>query len=83
MKLTVLPLLAERKMEKFDIFESMQETLERNNERFQDGDVIVISTKYISNAQGRIINIQKTRVSEKSKKISEKFQLRPEIAEII
>ena len=83
MKLTVLPLLAERKIEKFDIFESIQETLERNNERFQDGDVIVISTKYISNAQGRIINMQKTMVSEKGKKISEKFQLRPEIAEII
>ena len=83
MKLTVLPLLAEKKLERFDIFESIKETLERNKEKFEDGDVIVISTKYISNAQGRIINIQKIVVSEKGKKISEKFQLKPEIAEII
>ena len=83
MKLTVLPLVAERKVSEFDIFESIKETLEKNNEIFQDGDVIVISTKYVSNAQGRIINIEKIIVSEKGKKISEEFQLKPEIAEII
>ena len=83
MQLTVLPLLAERMEEKFDVFEVLFETLEKNNTKLQDGDVLVISTKYISNSQGRIIELQKIRISDEGSEISKKFQLKPEIAEII
>ncbi len=46
MQLTVLPLLAERMEGKFDVFEVLLETLEKNNTKLQEGDVLVISTKY-------------------------------------
>jgi len=83
MQLTVLPLLAERMEGKFDVFEVLLETLEKNNTKLQEGDVLVISTKYISNSQGRIIKLQKIRTSDEGAEISKKFQLKPEIAEII
>ncbi len=83
MNLTVLPLLAERMEEKFDVFEVLVETLEKNNTKLQDGDVLVISTKYISNSQGRIIELQKIKISDEGSEISKKFRLKPEIAEII
>ena len=83
MQLTVLPLLAERMDEKFDVFEALLETLEKNNTKLQDGDVLVISTKYISNSQGRIIDQQKIKISDEGTEISKKFQLKPEIAEIV
>ncbi len=83
MQLTVLPLLAERMEGKFDVFEILLETLEKNNTKLQDGDVLVISTKYISNSQGRIIELQKIKPSSEGSEISKKFQLKPEIAEII
>jgi len=82
-QLSVLPLLADRMDEKFDIFEELLETLEKNTTNLQEGDVLVISTKYISNSQGRIIDLKKTRVSDEGAEISKKFQLKPEIAEII
>ena len=83
MQLTVLPLLAERKEQKFDVFEVFLETLENNNAKLQDGDVIVISTKYISNSQGRLIDVDKIKISDEGKEVSDKFQLKPEIAEVI
>ncbi len=83
MQLTVLPLLAERMEEKFDVFEVLLQTLEKNNKKLQEGDVLVISTKYISNSQGRIIDLEKIRTSNEGAEISKKFQLKPEIAEII
>ena len=46
MHLTVLPLLGEKMGEKFDIFNTLLSTLEKNNTKIQDGDVLVISTKY-------------------------------------
>ena len=47
MNLTVLPLLAERMEEKFDVFEVLAETLEKNNTKLQDGDVLVLSLIHI------------------------------------
>lgn len=83
MQLTVLPLLADRMEEKFNVFEILLKTLEKNNAELEEGDVLVISTKYISNSQGRIVNLENIRISEEGMNISKKFQLKPEIAEII
>lgn len=83
MQLTVLPLLAERMETEFDVFEALLETLEKNKTKLQEGDVLIVSTKYVSNSQGRIIEQQKIRVSDEGTEISKKFQLKPEIGEII
>lgn len=83
MSVTVKPLLSQRKMEMFDMFESLVEALKKNNESLESGDVIVISTKFMSNAQGRLIDVKNIKVSENAGKISKKFQIRPDVAEII
>ncbi len=83
MTLSVSALLSERKNGKFDVFGALLETLEKNKVNLQENDVLVISTKYISNAQGRIVNSKNTKVSNQGFQISRKFQLKPEIAEII
>ena len=83
MSLTVLPLLSDRKKDRFDVFEALIETLMKNEVKLQERDVLVISTKYISNSQGRIVNTKNIKVSKKGSKISKKFQMKPEIAEII
>ena len=64
MQLTVLPLLAERKEKEFDIFKALENTLQKNETKLQEGDIIVISTKYISNSQGRIVDLEKIKASE-------------------
>lgn len=83
MALTVLPLFSERKRDQFDIFEALTETLDKNHERLEDGDVIIISTKYISNSQGRIIDLKNVKTSKEGMHVSKKFQIKVEIAEII
>jgi coenzyme F420-0:L-glutamate ligase/coenzyme F420-1:gamma-L-glutamate ligase len=83
MSLTVSALLSERKNGKFDVFEALLETLEKNKIKLQSNDVLVISTKYISNSQGRIVNTNSIKVSKKGIETSKKFQMKPEIAEII
>ena len=71
MQLTVLPLISERMENEFDIFEALENTLIKNETKLQEGDVIVISTKYISNSQGRIIDLEKIKASEYGMKIAE------------
>lgn len=83
MPLTVIPLLSEKKEKEFDVFEALLETLKKNNEKLVEEDIIVISTKYISNSQGRILDSNKIKTSIEGDKVSKKFQLKSEIAEIV
>jgi len=82
-QLTVIPLLAERMKDEFDIFEALENTLVKNETELQEGDVIVISTKYISNSQGRIVDLEKIKASEHGIRIADEYQLKQGIAEII
>ena len=82
-QLTVFPLLAERMNTKFDVFETLLKTLENNDVILKEGDVLVVSTKYISNSQGRIVDLEKIIPSEEGMKVSKKYQLKSEIAEIV
>ena len=83
MTLTVSALLSKRQVGKFDVFNALLETLEKNKMKLKEGDVLVISTKYISNSQERIVDLQKIKTTKESNEISKRFHIKPEIAEII
>lgn len=83
MHLSVLPLLADRMSKPFDVFDMLAATLQKNDTQLQEGDVLVISTKYVSNSQGRVLDMQKTRTSSIARQISERFLMEAETAEII
>ena len=83
MSLSVLAIKAEREDNRFELYNSILVALKRNGISLEDGDVLVISSKYISNSQGRIIDLNNVNPSEKGIKISKKFQIKPNLAEII
>ena len=83
MPLTVIPLKAERQNGNFVLFDELINVLSKNKISLKNVDVIVISSKYISNSQGRIIDTTTTSISEQSNYISEKFKIKPKFAEVI
>ena len=83
MVLTVLPLKSTLKRESFDLFESIITDLENACVVPQNGDVIVISSKYVANSQGRVIEYNKIIPSPDAEYIGRKFHIKPNIAEII
>ena len=83
MQLTVLPLLADRMEGRFDLFGELQRALECNGTALEDGDVLVASTKYVSNSQGRIISLEDVRASKRGREAAKRYRLRPEIAEVV
>jgi len=83
MPLEVFPITVGKKEDKFDIFEVLIESLEKNKIKLLDGDILVISTKFVSNSQGRLIDLPKIRTSEEGIMISKKFQIKPQIAEVV
>ena len=83
MSLTVMPLKAKRQNGNFVLFDEIANTLSKNKISLKNGDVIVISSKYISNSQGRIIDTTSISTSEQSNYISKKFKIQPKFAEVI
>jgi coenzyme F420-0:L-glutamate ligase/coenzyme F420-1:gamma-L-glutamate ligase len=83
MSLSVYPIKSEIKTEEFDLFESLISSLQRTKIILENGDVIIISSKFIANSQGRVIDYEHVVPSEESHSLGKKFQINPKIAEII
>ncbi len=83
MSLTVIPLKARHQNGNFVLFDEMINAISENKTSLKNGDVIVISSKYVSNSQGRIIDTSKITESEQSIHIAKKFRIKPKFAEAI
>ena len=83
MSLVVIPLSSDVMFEKFDLFLALLKSLDRADESLENGDIIVISTKYVSNSQGRILDLSSVRVSDAGQNLSTRFSLDEQVAEVI
>jgi coenzyme F420-0:L-glutamate ligase len=83
MPLSVFSIKSTLKDGKFDLFESLKSDLEINEIKPETGDVIVVSSKYVANSQGRIVQYNKVMSSPEAERIASRFQIKPKIAEII
>ena len=83
MVLTVFPIRTTIKTEEFDLFENLVLDLDKNNIRPENYDVIVISSKYIANSQGRVIESNHVVPSSDAEKIGSKFRIKSNMAELI
>ena len=61
----------------------MKKIIEHSKVVIEEGDVLVISSKFISNSQGRILKIEKSKVCEKARKIARKFNTNEKFMEIV
>jgi len=83
MHLTVVPIKAKKQDKKFDLFNIIIESLEKSSTLIEEGDVLVISSKFISNSQGRILETKSIIPSIKAESLSKQFQIEPKIVEIV
>ena len=83
MNLTVIPLTSIKKTEKFCFFDELKNIIKSSKVVIKEGDILVISSKFISNSQGRILEIEKSRVCEEAKKIAKKFNTNEKFMEIV
>jgi len=81
--LEVFPVKATKKQGKFDLYDEIKKLVEENDISLKNGDVLVISSKYISNSQGRILNHNSIKLSEKANEIAKKFSINQKLSEAI
>lgn len=82
MSLEVMPIRIEKRQGGFDLYQDIVDSL-KGKCGLENGDILVISSKYAANSQNRIVDIENIKSSEKSKSISERFQLDARTAEVV
>ena len=83
MNLTVIPLTGEKKDDKFHFFKELKKILKNSRVLIKNEDVIVISSKFISNSQGRVLEISNSKICDKAKEIAKKFNSNENFMEIV
>lgn len=81
--LTVMPITAKRQTGEFDLFGALEESVRAARVELQDGDVVVMSSKYVSNSQGRLVSTGRVRPSADGMRLSRRHRLSPELAEVV
>ena len=70
MALEVFPVKATKKDGKFDLYNEIKKLVKENGVNLMEGDILVISSKYISNSQERILDHNSIKLSEKAYELS-------------
>ena len=83
MGLTVNAIKVKRKENEFDLFETILNAIKKSDSVIKNGDVLVISSKFVSNSQGRILSLDSVKTSSESMLLSKKYRMKPALAEII
>ena len=63
MALEVFPVKATKKQNKFELYDEIKKVVKENGVSLKKGDILVISSKYVSNSQGRILDYDSIKLS--------------------
>ena len=69
----------ETKKKMFNLFE----TLISSKFEFKDGDILVLSSKFVSMSEGSVLDLRKIRPSSKAKKLAKNYQMNPSFVEVV
>jgi coenzyme F420-0:L-glutamate ligase / coenzyme F420-1:gamma-L-glutamate ligase len=82
-RLTVIPIVCERKDRKFDLNAIIAESITNQKVSLKDKDIVIVSSKYAAMAEGRYVKLSNLKVSKKGRALSEAFKIDPYLSEQI
>ncbi len=77
----IVPIKVSRKQSSFDLYEDLVQSSKEYI--LETGDIVVISSKYVANSEGRLLDITKTKPSSDAVTLAKKYQIDTKFAEII
>jgi len=78
--LTIRPVRVHAKSSKFDLVGLIEE---RVGARLKDGDVLVVSSKFVAVSEGRVVRLGAVRPSERARELAAKHRMDPRLCELV
>jgi coenzyme F420-0:L-glutamate ligase len=82
-KIEYIPIHANVKKKRFDLFKTILDELERNGERLEDGDIVVISSKFVAMSEGKVVRLSDVIPSPEAEDLASKTHMQSNLAELI
>ena len=79
--LQIIPLRLERESKSFNLYDRLLKN--KDDVKFQNGDLLIISSKYLSISEGRIKKLDEVNPSSDSIKLSKLYHINPKLMELI
>src|SRR5579875_2696744 len=79
----LIPVRSERMNGTFNLLLQLRRMLRRSKVQLLDGDILVISGKFLAMSQGRFIKISETPAMEDAKRIAKDYSVTPSLAELV
>ncbi len=83
MNVELIPVKVKPMKDKFDLFDTIVQHIEENKQHISDGDIVVVSSKFVSMSQGSIVALNKIKPSKKASLIAEKLNMDARLAELV
>lgn len=78
--LILIPVTMPKKSAKFDLVELIDAEI---GGKLRDGDVLVISSKFVAISEGRVVNLSKVRVGDGAKALAAEHHMDPRLCELV
>ncbi len=82
-RISIIPVKCGKRFGKFRIANVVYSELEKNGIRLRNGDILIISSKFVSMAQGSYVQLDKVRPGKEAKELSKFYSLNPHLAQLI
>ncbi|MGH9923331.1 MAG: coenzyme F420-0:L-glutamate ligase [Nitrososphaerales archaeon] len=83
MNVELIPVKVKPMSDKFDLFQTILQNIEENKQQVSDGDIVVVSSKFVSMSQGSLVELDKVEPSKQATEIAQKFNMDSRLAELV
>lgn len=74
---------SEVKKDEFDLVKTIMKSIDNAGIKLQDGDVIIVSSKFVSMSEGNVVGLKDIQVSPKAKALANKLAMDERLAELV
>ena len=83
MNVELIPVKVRPMKDRFDLFQTIVQHIEENKQNISDGDIVVVSSKFVSMSQGSLVALNKIKPSKQASQIAEKLNMDARLAELV
>jgi coenzyme F420-0:L-glutamate ligase / coenzyme F420-1:gamma-L-glutamate ligase len=81
--LSIIPVTAPTRFEPFDLHSEILHAIYTNAVALEDGDIVVVSSKYAAIAEGRMMDLSKIQVTGKGQRLADQYSMDPALAQLV
>jgi len=82
-EITLIPIRTKIQRDTFYLVGTILSEIELNGHAIREGDIIVVSSKYVAMSEGRFVKLSTIRPTTKARRLSTIFIMQPELAELV